>query len=431
MEAQISDTSDTTAKKSICDQLLELAEIIYTTEKTACNFERNYSSSISNLESSFYCGQDVKRILDSIKRCVDNEIEIKQYNDIQRRAIMKAITRQYSCDDVKDKVEGEIKLIRKCTVDDVPEVVNALKILRENLKKDRKEKDKKEPKKDKYFEEQCKELVEFKEVPSNGSNERKYTILLHSGFQKRVFNFRPGPSPISSDTDGVFICRLRKAIIKFLDDYKIKYEKSDRFDNFDEACNAFTGSATDLQPSSQESTNEATGFATDLQPSSQYSTYGSTGSATNLQPSSQYSTYGSTGSATNLQPSSQYSTYGSTRPATDLQPSSQESTNEATGFATDLQPSSQSSHNHDNADTVLPKARQQGSLMLTGPDYDEYLDLSKKATASLAIGGRLSRRRKAYKTTRRNNKYKNKKHYIKKRHTKRCKKSHRRRISRR
>ena len=83
MEAQIRDTSDTdtVAKQSICNELLELAEIIYTTEKTACIFERNYSTdtrSISTLESSFYCGQNVKRILDSIKRCVENGIKIEQ-----------------------------------------------------------------------------------------------------------------------------------------------------------------------------------------------------------------------------------------------------------------------------------------------------------------------------------------------------------------
>ena len=239
--------------------------------------------------------------------------------------------------------------------------------MRENLKKDRKEKDRDEPKKDKYFEEQCKELVEFKEVTSNGSNERKYTILLHSGFQKRVFNFRPGPSPISSDTDGVFICKLREAIIKFLDDYKIKYEKSERFDNFNKACDEVTGSATDLQPSSQESTNEATG------------------SAKNLQPSSQESTYGSTIPATDLQPSSQYSTDGSTK----------------------------------KNELLSPETIAKGYEVVFGPPINQ------------TNGGRLSRRRKAYKTTRRNNKYKNKKHYIKKRHTKRCKKSHRRRISRR
>ena len=55
-----------------------------------------------------------------------------------------------------------------------------------------------------------------------------------------------------------------------------------------------------------------------------------------------------------------------------------------------------------------------------------------------AVGGKSSRRRKSYKTTRRNNKtnknnnkHKNKKNYRRKRHTKRCKKSHRRRRSRR
>jgi hypothetical protein len=51
--------------------------------------------------------------------------------------------------------------------------------------------------------------------------------------------------------------------------------------------------------------------------------------------------------------------------------------------------------------------------------YDEDL-------VELPDGGRSSRRRKAYKTTRRNNKNKNKKQYRRKRHTKRCKKSHRR-----
>jgi hypothetical protein len=48
----------------------------------------------------------------------------------------------------------------------------------------------------------------------------------------------------------------------------------------------------------------------------------------------------------------------------------------------------------------------------------------------LTTGGKSTRRRKAYKTTRRNNKYKNKNRYRRKRHTKRNKKSHRRRSRR-
>lgn len=238
----------------------------------------------TTLKSSFYCGQNVKRILDSIKYCVENGTKIEQYNLIQRRAIMSAITRQYSCSDVK--AVGETPA-RDCNAHvNVPNVVNALKKLREE----------REP----YFQEQCKELIEFEEVP--GSSPPKYTILLHSGFKRRVLGVRPGPSPISSDKDGVFICKLRKAIIEFLHYYNISYKKSERFDDFNNDCDA---------------------------------------------------------------------------------------------------------------------AIEEGYKVYLGPRINQ------------TNGGRLSRRRKAYKTTRRNNKYKNKKHYIKKRHTKRCKKSHRRRRSRR
>ena len=50
---------------------------------------------------------------------------------------------------------------------------------------------------------------------------------------------------------------------------------------------------------------------------------------------------------------------------------------------------------------------------------------------TIPAGGKSTRRRKSYKTTRRINKNKNKKQYRRKRRTKRCKKSHRRRRSRR
>jgi hypothetical protein len=57
-------------------------------------------------------------------------------------------------------------------------------------------------------------------------------------------------------------------------------------------------------------------------------------------------------------------------------------------------------------------------------------ECNKATTISYPIspqeGGRSSRRRNAYKTTRRNNKNKNKNHYKRKRHTKKYKKSHRR-----
>ena len=150
---------------------------------------------------------------------------------------------------------------------------------------------------------------------------------------------------------GVFICKLRKAIVAFLKFYKITFELTDRFKKFDEDCDNAIKDATPLQASSQSSTD---------------------GSATNLQTSSQSST---DGSATNLQTSSQDSTRLS-------QPLSSE-------------------------------AIQRGYAAYFGPPINQ------------TDGGRSSRRRKAYKTTRRNNKYKNKKQYRRKRHTKKYKKSHR------
>ena len=196
-----------------CGELLKLAEIIYTTEHTGCcDFDTFYDTNNYNVQTGFYCGQNVKRILDSIKLFKTYGIKIEQYNPIQRRAIMSAITRQYSC--------IKITNIRECTVADVPEVVANLKKLREE--------------RDTYFQEQCKELVEFKEVPS--SNPLEYTILLHSGFQKRFLTRRPGPSPIFSDVKGVFICKLREAILNFFEYYEIKFTPSDRFHNFDTEC---------------------------------------------------------------------------------------------------------------------------------------------------------------------------------------------------
>jgi hypothetical protein len=338
---KIKNDSDKTRQ---CMDLLKLAEIIYRTENVHpahCSIDSYYNDSYYNImlnsQSNFYCGQNVKRILDSIERCRDNGVTIESYNSIQSIAIQSAITRQYKC---KESTTPESKIEGKCTMDDdentqLPECLEKLKKLREES----------EP----YFKKQCKELIEFKQVP--GSDPPEYTILLHSGFQKKVLGRRPGPSPNSTDQDGVFICKLRKAILAFLNFYKITFKLTDRFEKFDQDCDTAIKDATPLQASSQSSTD---------------------GSATNLQTSSQDST---DGSATNLQTSSQSST-------TLGQPLSSETIRKG---------------------------------------YEAYLG---KAT-NQTTGGRLSRRRKAYKTTRRNNKYKNKKHYIKKRHTKKYKKSHR------
>lgn len=317
---EIKNDSDKTRQ---CMDLLKLAEIIYRTENVHpahCGIDGYYNIML-NSHSNFYCGQNVKRILDSIERCKDNGVTIESYNSIQSRAIQSAITRQYNC---KESTTPESKIEGKCTMDDdentqLPECLEKLKKLREE----------KEP----YFKEQCKKLIEFKEV--QGSYPLEYNILLHSGFQKKVLGRRPGPSPNSTDQDGVFICKLRKAILAFLDFYKITFKLTDRFEKFKDDCENAIKDATPLQASSQSSTDGSARLATDLQTSSQDST---------------------DGSATNLQTSSQDST---------------------------------------------------------------------RLSQQLSTGGRLSRRRKAYKTTRRNNKYKNKKQYRRKRHTKKYKKSHR------
>ena len=82
-----------------------------------------------------------------------------------------------------------------------------------------------------------KHVDEILKVEVSPENPTDFKIVLHSGFQKRVLGIRPGPSPISSDTDGVFICKLREAIIKFLVYYNISYKKSERFAQFDQECN--------------------------------------------------------------------------------------------------------------------------------------------------------------------------------------------------
>ena len=249
------------------------------------------------------CGKNMVRVLDSIQRYNNVWKDIIYDNDLIKIIQDAVITGCYS--------DG--------TSPDFSKEINDLA----SLKKD----------KSVLFQKYVGEILEAKSDPDSPG---KFKIVLRSGFQKKFLGRRPGPSPNYTDQDGVFICKLRKAIVAFLKFYKIKFELTDRFEKFDEDCE---NAIKDARP---------------------------------------------------------------------------------------LQASSQSSHNPVNANTVLPEAGQQGSLMLNERDYNEYLHLSNMATAKLSsTGGRSSRRRKAYKTTRRNNKYKNKKQYRRKRHTKKYKKSHR------
>jgi hypothetical protein len=79
---------------------------------------------------------------------------------------------------------------------------------------------------------------------------------------------------------------------------------------------------------------------------------------------------------------------------------------------------------HDDATATPPPP------LINNNDNDNDNDSMVEMGPIDKTGGKSTRRRKAYKTTRRNNKYKNKNRYRRKRHTKRNKKSHRRRSRR-
>lgn len=429
MLASIPSSSD---KIKTCMELLKLAEIIYSKEREGfCAFEINYNT--YNWQTGFYCGQNVKRILDSIKLCKTYGIEIKQYNTIQRRAIMSAITRQYSCRNV---TEGET-IIRNCS-SHVPECVDKLKNLRDEREK---------LKKDNYFEEQCKELVEFKEVPS--SNPLQYTILFHSGFQKRVLGVRPGPSPISSDTDGVFICKLREAIVEFLEYYSIQYEKSDRFTQFNDDCKtAVAPSTPSASPANllmdQNKLNFAAGIAVYLMEN--------TNEFKNLQDyiseSTEESKHTSNAnfdkffSEVVFSKDEEHPKFNSRDRKKQQLDSAKTKLNEMTlEEVTDvITKCSLWLLGFNDNDTPTPElVERKYRYKMTDSPTQQLLDLlgeardtliSVEASSLRRQGGgykrnKTKRNRKAYKTIRRNNKNKNKKQYRRKRHTKKYKKSHR------
>jgi hypothetical protein len=185
------------------------------------------------------CGINMVRVLDSIKRYNNVWKDIIYDNDLIKIIQDAVITGCYS-DEKSTKFSKEITDLA-------------------NLKKDN----------ETLFKKYVDEILE---ATSNPNNPGKFKIVLHSGFQKKVFGRRPGPSPNSTDQDGVFICKLRKAIVAFLKFYKITFELTDRFKKFDEDCDNAIKDATPLQASSQSSTDGSARLATDLQTSSQDST---------------------------------------------------------------------------------------------------------------------------------------------------------------
>ena len=407
-------------KEQACGELLKLAEIIYSTERDGCcDFDIYYDTTNFNVQTGFYCGQNVKRILDSIKLFKENGIKIEQYNRIQRDAIMSAITRQYSC--------KKITNIRECTVADVPDVVNKLKELKES---------------NSSFLENSRKLLEFKEVSS--SNPLQYKIILHSGFQKRVLGVRLGPSPISSDTDGVFICKLREAIIEFLKYYNISYKKSERFDTFDQSCKTATSPSSTKPVIDQEKLNFAAEIAVYLMENptelSELKVYISELTEESKQISNpNFEKFFSEVVSSNDKELPKFNS----RDRKKLQ------LDDAKTKLTEMKPEEVTDiitkcslwllGLNPGADPPKDLVERMYRSKMTNSTTQQLSDLLIKAHDTLISveasslqrhrGGykrnKTKRNRKAYKTIRRNNKNKNKKQYRRKRHTKKYKKSHR------
>ena len=285
-------------------RLLDVAVLIYVTEKEVCNnmdttygeYGRKGSSDPSEIDERTFCHANMRRVLESIKRYTEKGSLTLDTN--LATAIRDAIM---TCNYYTKPTQS------------VPDVFTKLAELKQSNES--------------LFEKYVDEILE---VEVNPENQLEFKIVLHSGFKKRVLGIRPGPSPKSNDTDGLFICNLGIQIAAFLQYYNIKYTESKRYDELNRQCR---NALLELIPHSNT-----------------------------------------------LSPIKKIG---------------------------------------------LPNAPPPSSLMLPGPEYNKYLSVSNQATASLAKGGRSSRRRKVYKTTRRNNKNKNKKHYKRKRHTKKYKKSHR------
>lgn len=157
------------------------------------------------------CGINMVRVLDSIKRLNPNGNTVT-YDNILIEIIRNAVRTGCYSDGKSNEFSTKINILAELKQSNNP-----------------------------LFEKYVDEILKIEVSPENPKD---FKIVLHSGFQKRVLGIRPGPSPIASDTDGVFICKLRKAIIDFLEYYGIKNEKSDRFTQFNNDCKTAVASSS-------------------------------------------------------------------------------------------------------------------------------------------------------------------------------------------
>ena len=181
------------------------------------------------------CGTNMVRILDSIKLYNNRGLTINVFG--------RSVYPQFNLI-INESIHNLLAIIRNAIktccyfnryTPDIPDGLTKLVLLKDED--------------DTLFEKYVDEILEDKKDAAKLS---EIMFVIHSGFKKKFLGVRSGPSPISSDVEGVFICKLREAIIEFLDDYKIKYEKSKRFAQFDQECKTATKAkgSTAISPSS-------------------------------------------------------------------------------------------------------------------------------------------------------------------------------------
>jgi hypothetical protein len=88
---------------------------------------------------------------------------------------------------------------------------------------------------DELFQECVDEILKTEVIPGRYDNPT-FKFVLHPGFQERILGVRPGPSPKYKDKKGLFLCKLRFFITKFLVHYGIKFTQNERFAKFYDDC---------------------------------------------------------------------------------------------------------------------------------------------------------------------------------------------------
>ena len=191
-------------------RLLDVAVLIYVTEKEVCNntnttyveYGMNGSNDLDEIIEGTFCHANMRRVLESIKRYTVVKGSLTLDTNLAT-AIRDAIM---TCNYYTKHTQF------------VPSVFTKLAELKKSNKP--------------LFEKYVDEILKVEVSPENPED---FKIVLHSGF-KKAWMLGFGPSLKSTDEDGVFICELRFHIKNFLIYYGIKYTESKRFGESNSDC---------------------------------------------------------------------------------------------------------------------------------------------------------------------------------------------------